>query len=1205
MADRGDTHYHVPHLNAWFAISSILLLISAVWMVIDDWNRPWKAYQREFRALEIERGEAELAAAEAQAALAEAERLEGVLAERREDLDRRRDEIVAAEEELRQLEGKQFTTTEAAKKAKQVYNFEKWEIEEYRIHHGDPDHRAEDLVELEQRLYLLEGEKQAADLAVAEQARKLEEMRSSVIEIENAIKAATKDVDLVRKKMASIDPEDLPTQVANIVRDFPGLDFIGPSLVVNKIVLEDLTFELNFTKKKRIDMCTTCHLPIDREGYEEEEHPHKSHPRLDLFLSAKSPHPMNEVGCTICHRGSGEALDFVRADHRPSTDAEGDEWYEAYHWHKKHYWDYPMLSSEYIEASCVQCHTDSMELIADEAPKVAEGYRLFEENGCYACHKVEWFPTKRRPGPSLKGIRQKTDKEWVDSWIAGPRDFRPTTRMPQIFHLENYGVEDVVVVSEYGTGREMLGQEWSDAAVAAVAAFVWDSASDEAPPEIPVEGDPKRGREVFRLSGCLACHNLAPYETPEQEPFDPALRRRGTNEHGPNLRGVASKVSPEWLYAWIKDPSAYWGETRMPDLRLSDQDAADIVAYMVEDPEGIFTDVPAGWEESPASYDVEVLREQARWFFNRTARDELEARFEGEWSDDRALLRAVGEKLVLNQGCHSCHEIAGLESAMPIGTELTTWASKTVDKLDWGFQHQIIAEQRGWDYRKQQEFKEYREGWLEQKLHAPRSFDAGKRKNPNEKLRMPWFGFSPEEVEAVSVFVNGLVEDEVQRARMIPSAEEASMDHGLRVIRQQNCAACHQIEPGEIEFVDQGGVAHRAKGRFPAFEDRVFPPHTEGIQDYIELYTSQRRVDDDDPEYEVEDVVVQLLEPVPGVEDAGGIVVVEDVGSVRGHAAWGGDFVDVVTDYYLNPWGWDPETEEELSLTGDPDGEGRVQDVDGEWRSFFDEPYDKVRWTYAPPVLWNEGAKVQRDWFYSFLLDPLPLRRQMRVKMPTFNWSAGEAGAVADYFAVQAARSWPERFAKRMLYELDTTPAEVARTLAEMGVPGASESQVQDIVRSDSIAIEAGLSKLLAYAEEKGFAMAGPVHPSHQAIEPRSPSTLNAVLATQPDFYDRVYELLLEGPNCFQCHFLRGEEPTAEGPIAWAPDLDLTRQRLLPDWVRPWLTDPSKIYPGTAMPANFPLDQEVWQDLYPHPSEAQIEAVLTWLFNLDRARLGN
>ena len=49
------------------------------------------------------------------------------------------------------------------------------------------------------------------------------------------------------------------------------------------------------------------------------------HPRLDLYLTAKSPHPLKDVGCTICHRGGGEALDFIRADHRPRDKAQKKE----------------------------------------------------------------------------------------------------------------------------------------------------------------------------------------------------------------------------------------------------------------------------------------------------------------------------------------------------------------------------------------------------------------------------------------------------------------------------------------------------------------------------------------------------------------------------------------------------------------------------------------------------------------------------------------------------------------------------------------------------------------------------------------------------------------------------------------------------------------------------------------------------------------
>ncbi|MEX1025146.1 MAG: c-type cytochrome [Planctomycetota bacterium] len=1217
MADRGDTHYHVPNLNKWFACSSLLLFIAAFWMVIDDWQRPWKRHQREFAQIELERAEAELSTPEAQAALAlEAERKEQLrLAEAR--LESRQTELEQATEEFRQARHEAFVATEAAKMAKQIYNWERWGTEEERLHHvleGDDAADWKQLATYEDEMYRLDGIKQQKDLALERATQALADFQREVTVAELEVKQSTKSIELTRAKRDALDPKDMPTKIANIIRDFPGLDFIGPTLQVKKTVLEDLTFELNFTKKQRIDMCQTCHLAIDQAGYDGEEQPYASHPRLDLFLTAKSPHPMSQVGCTICHRGSGEALDFTRADHRPSNETEGDEWNEEYHWHKQHHWDYPMLTSNHIEGSCVQCHTDSMELIAEDAPKVTEGYRNFERFGCYACHKVEWFPTKRKPGPSLHGIRGKTSPEFVASWIAEPTAFRPTTWMPQVFHLENYAPNEVIVQAEYGTGRDILGQEWNETAVAAVSAFIWDQGRDEVFPPLPVEGDAERGREEFRLVGCLACHNMAPFTEEERaEARDPALRVRTNNEHGPNLRGIATKVTPEWLFAWLKDPAAYWAETRMPDLRLSDQEAADIVAYMTADPEGYFTDVPTGWQAKASPYDREVLEEQARWYFNRTDRKELARRFEEEWKDDHVLLHVVGEKYVLNQGCHSCHDIPGLENAQPIGAELTTWSSKTVDKLDWGFMHEYIAKDMGWSvekfgeagfHHKVHELKAYREPWLAQKLRAPRSFDRDKRKNPTEKLRMPRFPFTEAEVDSIVTFVAGLVEDEVERARMVPSAADMQMDKGLRAMRQKNCAACHSIEPGLIEFEDNDGNPHRVRGQLLALDGELLPPPMTGFDEYVAGYVDYIRDVDEDPEFELEDVTARLLEPVPGLGVSGDNVVIENVASVRTFPGWGGDMIDVITGFYLAPWVYDEANDVDVQLSADPDGEGKVRDVDGVYRDFQDEPYDKVRWTYGPPVLWGEGEKLQRDWFFRFLLAPMPLREQLRVRMPTFTYADGEAGAIADYFAHAAERAWPRTFARRFLIEEDLTATEMAELAASEGI-AITAAQIQGIVDGDPVPIAANLPKLKELAAVRGFSIDGPVDPSYEAIAQRQPTTLGPLMTAHPDFFDEVGNLVLNGPKCTQCHFLMGEPPTAEGPIAWAPDLSHTRERLRPDWTRAWLEAPAKIYPGTAMPANFAAGESNWQEFVPKPSGEQIEDVLLWLFNLDRAAMAN
>ena len=47
-----ERYWNINLLNKWFAISSILFLISIVWMFLDDNDDEFKVYQRNFRKLE-------------------------------------------------------------------------------------------------------------------------------------------------------------------------------------------------------------------------------------------------------------------------------------------------------------------------------------------------------------------------------------------------------------------------------------------------------------------------------------------------------------------------------------------------------------------------------------------------------------------------------------------------------------------------------------------------------------------------------------------------------------------------------------------------------------------------------------------------------------------------------------------------------------------------------------------------------------------------------------------------------------------------------------------------------------------------------------------------------------------------------------------------------------------------------------------------
>src|SRR5215472_7228628 len=41
-------------MHVVFGISSIIMLVTTIWMMADDHNRPWKEYQRDFRNLDVQ-----------------------------------------------------------------------------------------------------------------------------------------------------------------------------------------------------------------------------------------------------------------------------------------------------------------------------------------------------------------------------------------------------------------------------------------------------------------------------------------------------------------------------------------------------------------------------------------------------------------------------------------------------------------------------------------------------------------------------------------------------------------------------------------------------------------------------------------------------------------------------------------------------------------------------------------------------------------------------------------------------------------------------------------------------------------------------------------------------------------------------------------------------------------------------------------------
>jgi mono/diheme cytochrome c family protein len=354
--------------------------------------------------------------------------------------------------------------------------------------------------------------------------------------------------------------------------------------------------------------------------------------------------------------------------------------------------------------------------------------------------------------------------------VEDPTAFRPTTLMPKIFDLSNTN-------DEYYKRRNGLE-------IAAIADYLFDKSEPLALLPLPARsGDAVHGKDLVERLGCKGCHLVG---TPEEKLDTSTLRQR----FGPNLAGLPVKTTQQWVYNWIKNPKAINPDSRMPNLRLSDEEATDVVAYLwtLQPPEG-FTSRPLPVLDPKLRDDVTL-----EYLKNNLSQKQAEKRVAEMGDHDKMVF--MGQKLVGRYGCYGCHDVPGFEKVEPTGAELTEEGSKIVAKFDFAHVHEVPHTR--WD-------------WIQTKVRDPRIWDQDVIKPPQDKLRMPQFSLSPDQVEAVTTFVLGLMREQVPASkRKVYDPHEIAANRGQRLVANKNCMGCHNINGfgGDFaQFVDDPSKA--------------------------------------------------------------------------------------------------------------------------------------------------------------------------------------------------------------------------------------------------------------------------------------------------------------------------------------------------------------------------------------------------------------
>ena len=733
-------------------------MLSMIWMFIDDNDDDFKTYQRAFRKMEIKNTEEKLLK-ELEEVKNERAGYEEKLSVAQKSFDEKQDELTQSLSYLEQIKAEFYKANMNFLGQKSIVDAEKYKYETAKLHHhGDKPLKIEkeyfDLLDELQILKLKKEEKELAMLAAEDTINAIGREKKLAGDELNQI---LKEVNLVDRKLTNLDRKrmSIANKIGDIFRDLPILDFLAPYYKIEQAVLPDIKYNVNFASVPEVDRCTSCHLGISNPDYIDAKQPYTTHPNLDLYLTSSSPHPFEKFGCTGCHNGRGRGTNFVSVTHTPDNPQDKASWEEEYDWHAMHHWLKPMLPAKYSEASCFKCHNNEVQIKG--ADKLTLGLTLIEKNGCNGCHTIETYPSRRKAGPDLSRINEKVNKKWAGNWIKDPRSFRHNTRMPSFFNQENNSDPESI--------------KRNDTEIATIVEYLFQNGEKKnTNNDRKYRGNSDSGAQLFDVVGCKGCHIIEP--NPENLPVKTTLKDV-LKQQGPNLIGLGSKTTANWIFNWLKNPSEYWHDTRMPNLRLSDTEAKDLTAYLLSFENAQFEGKDAVLINAEALDEITL-----GWLGKKYMEKESVSRLEK--MDYNEKVGYVADKSIRYYGCYGCHNIPGYENAKPIGTELTVEGSKPIDKLDFGFQHDL---------------EESNHSWFSTKLKTPRIFDVGKVVANEDKLRMPNFNLKPEEIEAIVTAILGFTDDKVGESMLASKlVPDPQIFEGRKLIRDNNCQGCHIID---------------------------------------------------------------------------------------------------------------------------------------------------------------------------------------------------------------------------------------------------------------------------------------------------------------------------------------------------------------------------------------------------------------------------
>lgn len=310
------------------------------------------------------------------------------------------------------------------------------------------------------------------------------------------------------------------------------------------------------------------------------------------------------------------------------------------------FWDGPGFIQEPLNHQYLGHLANDRPAALAKSGTLEHGRFLFEELSCAKCHKPGANDAiartlADRTGPNLTDVAKRTYAGWIYAWLADPAKLRPHTAMPKLFAddatagAERYAVTQYLVSLAGGKPLDVYRY-----------------------PTIPpndLKQSMERGRVLYHVTGCAACHDEAKKKANEEddkEPLAPGDYVYGQNTlAGPAakypLGQLGSKTRPEALAASLRDPLKHNPHGRMPNMNLNQQEATDLARYLCRTlDDGVSHDRLPEPELKPA--DVAPA-----YFLTATGVEKerfAKLKAGGQWVE-------LGERIAVTKGCVNCHAV--------------------------------------------------------------------------------------------------------------------------------------------------------------------------------------------------------------------------------------------------------------------------------------------------------------------------------------------------------------------------------------------------------------------------------------------------------------------------------------------------------------------------------------------------------------------